>query len=329
MSARAAKPHLDGDAAKLASSDGLQRAHVADIQRSRMLSAVVEVAAEHGVANVTVARVVQRAGISRRTFYEIFDDTEDCVLAAFVDGVARSAEAVLAAYRIPGRWSERMRRSLAAALLFFDRDIALARFLVVESSAAGRPMLERRTRVLEHLLDAFDEGRAESGGAVFATTRLTAEGVLGAVLGVVYARLADPGDGGRLIDLLNPLMGMIVLPYAGAAAARREMGRALPEPALPRGSKRDTGNPLNGLQMRLTYRTVRVLFAVADRPRSSNRLIGDVAGIADQGQISKLLARLEKLSLIENAAAGPLRGEPNAWTLTSRGEAVNAALGAS
>ncbi len=74
--------------------------------------------------------------------------------------------------------------------------------------------------------------------------------------------------------------------------------------------------------MRLTYRTVRVLVAIATVPGASNREVSDAAGVADQGQISKLLVRLERLGLIENVGEGHARGEPNAWQLTAKGQDV-------
>jgi DNA-binding MarR family transcriptional regulator len=71
--------------------------------------------------------------------------------------------------------------------------------------------------------------------------------------------------------------------------------------------------------MRLTYRTVRVLLAIASHPTASNRQVASAAGITDQGQISKLLSRLHTLGLIENAGGDHAQGEPNAWTLSPRG----------
>ena len=59
---------------------------------------MVEVCIERGAGNVTVAHVVERAGVSRRTFYEIFEDREDCFLAAFEEGIARASVYVLDAY---------------------------------------------------------------------------------------------------------------------------------------------------------------------------------------------------------------------------------------
>jgi DNA-binding MarR family transcriptional regulator len=78
--------------------------------------------------------------------------------------------------------------------------------------------------------------------------------------------------------------------------------------------------------MRLTYRTVRVLMAIAEHPGSSNRVIADAAEVLDQGQMSKLLARLQQISLIKNTGSGPVRGQPNAWTLTDKGWRVQGAI---
>jgi DNA-binding MarR family transcriptional regulator len=80
--------------------------------------------------------------------------------------------------------------------------------------------------------------------------------------------------------------------------------------------------------MRLTYRTARVLETLAVSPGASNRRVGELAGVPDQGQISKLLARLERLGLIENTSDGHSKGEPNAWRLSALGERVIAQLGA-
>ena len=77
--------------------------------------------------------------------------------------------------------------------------------------------------------------------------------------------------------------------------------------------------------MRLTYRTVRVLVVIGERPGASNREIADLSGVADQGQISKLLARLARLELVENTGEGQEKGGPNAWRLTPRGARVERA----
>jgi DNA-binding MarR family transcriptional regulator len=124
-------------------------------------------------------------------------------------------------------------------------------------------------------------------------------------------------------------MGMIVLPYLGSAVARRELER--PAPKASRQAPKTQPNPLKELEMRLTYRTVRVLLAVAELggrgSYPSNREIADAAGVSDQGQMSKLLARLDNLGLIRNTRASQARGEPNAWTLTNTGHEIQDAIG--
>ena len=104
-----------------------------------------------------------------------------------------------------------------------------------------------------------------------------------------------------------------------------------PQHITPRADGRRAGtDPLRELDMRLTYRTIRVLLAVGELSEQgshpSNREVADGADIRDQGQISKLLARLDQLGLVRNAADPRVKGEPNAWALTERGEEVRSAL---
>lgn len=94
----------------------LERRRVAEIQRTRILSAMVDLTHEQGAERVTVAHVVARAGVSRRTFYELFDDREACLLAALNEALERIADAVLGAYRGERGWSERIGAGLTAML---------------------------------------------------------------------------------------------------------------------------------------------------------------------------------------------------------------------
>jgi AcrR family transcriptional regulator len=302
------------------------RDQVDGIQRARILAAMGEVVAEQGVAAATVAAVVARAGVSRRTFYELFSDREACFLAAFDHAIARAAAVVLPVYEGVSGWRERVRAGLAAWLGLLDAEPDLGALCVVHSLGAGPVALERRAEIVSALIAVVDEGRgaAQRGarrGASLAP--LTAEGVVGAVLAVIHARLAVR-DKRLLIDLLGELMSMIVLPYQGTAAANKELAR--PVPVAADHPRRVVGDPLRDLDMRLTYRTVRVLIAIATSPGDSNRQVGEAAEIADQGQISKLLQRLASLGLIENTGAGHQRGEANAWQLTLRGEDVERAI---
>jgi AcrR family transcriptional regulator/DNA-binding MarR family transcriptional regulator len=306
--------------------NGLPRGQVTEIQRSRMLAAAVDAVEEVGYARMTVAQVISRARVSRKTFYDVFADREDCFLAAFEQAIVQSRLIAREAYeREGGQWREGIRAALGRLLVFMDEEPGLAKLCVVEALAAGENVLERRVAVLEEASAAIDQGR-------FLTTSnrqppaVTAEGIVGGVFAVLHTRLLDESEE-PLTNLLAPLMSMIVLPYLGARAASRELERPAAEVARerhprPRARPKD---PLAGLDMRLTYRTVRVLMVIGEHPGASNREIAEGSGIIDQGQISKLMTRLARLELVENRGEGQEKGAANAWHLTPRGAQVERA----
>jgi AcrR family transcriptional regulator len=310
-----------------------QRAPLAEIQGGRLVAAAVAVVDERGYGEATVARITGRSRVSRRTFYDVFANTEAC-LAAAVEDLLEAVEREVAANGdlavLP--WAERVRLGLWRILCFFDREPVLARMLVVHSQKGGPLVAAARERALSRLTTVVDEGRCENKRAG-ECSRLTAEGVVGAGVAIVQARLARR-QRPALTGLLGELTAMVVLPYLGPEAARRERTRpAPPVPPRPRRARvqapaAGAPDPLQGLPMRLTYRTARVLDAVGEHPGASNRQVADRAEISDQGQVSKLLARLERLGLLENAGGGHLKGEPNAWRLTARGELVGQRIGA-
>ncbi len=305
--------------------NGFAHVQVAQIQRARILGAMFDVACERGAASVSVADVVERSGVSRRTFYESFSDREDCFLAAFQDALAFAGERVLPAYEAQGSWREKIRAALTALLVFVDEESVIGRILIVESLSGGPRVLQRRGEILAAVTRAIDEGRGEPRAAD--PPMLSAEGIVGGVLTVIHSRLiASPGTGEAehepLTELIGALMSMIVLPYLGASVARRELDRVVPTAVKGERSSSVLADPFKEAGMRITYRTVRVLSAIDAHPNASNRQVGETAGIADQGQISKLLGRLERIGLISNTGLGPGQGAPNSWGLTPSGQRV-------
>jgi AcrR family transcriptional regulator len=256
----------------------------------------------------------------------VFADREDCFLAAFDQGLEQARSLATDAYARESGWLDGMRAALARVLRLMDAEPGLARLCVVEALGAGEHVLERRAQALRDVVAAIDRGRSVAN-ASGDPSELTAEGVLGAITAVLHARLRGSAGRGSLTDLLGPLMSMIALPYLGADAAASELSRPpLEHEAHARPSTRPApADPLKGLNMRLTYRTVRVLTVISEHPGASNREIGERSGIADPGQISKLLTRLARLELIENAGEGQERGAANAWHLSTRGAQIERA----
>jgi AcrR family transcriptional regulator/DNA-binding MarR family transcriptional regulator len=306
---------------------------VSEVQRARVLRSAVQVVSEYGYQGMSVARVADRAHVSRRTFYDVFEGREDCFLAAFQDGVARARALVVDAYEREsgGVWRESVRAGLCALLVFLDEEPGMGSLLVVDALRAGPRVLRARAEILEQLGRVIQEDGSRGSGARELPS-LTGEGVVGAVFSVIHTRLQSSRSG-SLVGLLNQLMAIVVLSYQGPVAARREQAQPLPTRSAERDGVRPPGGVFNGMLqvsipagMRLTYRTMRVLSAIGEHPGSSNREIGELAGASDQGQISKLLLRLEKLGLVENATEHERSrrpsGEPNAWCLTPSGREI-------
>ncbi len=310
------------------------RVQVAEMQRARLLASAVSTIAELGYTNASVAHITARARVSRRTFYDLFDSREECLIAVLQDTVEQVANEIASENLTGLAWRERIRGGLLVILSFLDREPVLARVCVVQSLQGGPRVLRWREELLTQLATILDQGRTQSARSRECTV-LTAEGLVGAALAIVYARLSAHKRQESLRDLLGELMSLIVLPYLGPSAARHEQHRSVPpDPWGRRAGAPQNGHsevtveddPLREVPMRLTYRTALVLRAVAEHPGASNRIIGEHADIYDQGQISKLLARLERIGLLANSGEGHSKGEPNAWRLTQLGERVAAQL---
>jgi AcrR family transcriptional regulator len=303
--------------------NGLSRPQVAEIQRGRMLASTVDAVERLGYARLTVGEITGRARISRKTFYDVFSDREDCFLAAFEQALAEANVLAREAYSQAPSWRNGMRLALARLLQFMEDEPGLARLCLVETLAAGDRVRARRTQALAELARVIDRGRLPNSPSR-EPPEMTAEGIVGAIVTVLHNRLLERDDK-PLTELLGPLMSIIVLPYHGASAAKRELGRPAPPVSRGRVAQAPAHDPLRGLNMRLTYRTVRVLMVIAEHPGASNREVAEASGIVDQGQISKLLNRLAGLELVENRGQGQEKGATNAWHLTARGGLIERA----
>ena len=229
---------------------------------------------------------------------------------------------VRAACGIHEGWLDRLRAGLLALLEFFDEEPALARFCVVDSAGAGPAVLERRRELLDRLARVLDDERAP--GRAYPPA-LTAEAVLSGVLGVLHGRLSKP-DPGTMVDLAGPLMSFIVLPFLGARAARRELHR--PRDATSSPVRRSTAlELLQDPGKRLNHhRTQRVLKVIGREPGLSNRGVALHAGVKDEGQMSRLVSRLERLGLIEDTQGAGSVMTSKAWRLTASGEELERVL---
>ncbi len=195
---------------------------IARSQRERLLEATIRVVAEKGYAATTVADLTREAGISRTTFYAMFDDKEGCFLAAYDGIVDALVRRVAAAYESEEEWPRRARAGLAALLEALAEEPDVARLALVDVGSAG-PAAQRRLRAaMQRLTPFFDEGRdfAPGGRNLPANTSRMA---IGAVAGLIVDELTEE-RAEDLPKLLSDVLFATLVPYIGPEAAAREVG---------------------------------------------------------------------------------------------------------
>jgi AcrR family transcriptional regulator len=201
------------------------RDYVVRSQRERMLDAIARAVAEKGYEKTSVADVVARAGVSRKTFYEQFADKEACFLAAYETIFGELAAHSLEAYRSRRRWPDRISAGLGAFLEGLAVEPAYARAGIVEVLAAGPRAIELRDALLRGFHTFFDPRRPEvpDHGA----PRIVAEATVGGIYEVVYRHIVaeDPED---LRTLLPQLAYLALVPFVGSRVAARAGGLSLP-----------------------------------------------------------------------------------------------------
>jgi AcrR family transcriptional regulator len=194
------------------------------IQRERLLAAMIGAVTESGYSTLTVQNVLTRAGISRPTFYEQFEDKEDCFLAAFDAAAARMRERIEAVAADAGSgWRDRLRSGIAALLRFIADEPEEARMVIVEARASSPAGLRRRDELLDHFASCIDALVREDLDE--APSAIAAAGVVGGIEAVLYARL-QKGETDDLEGLLPSLMYFAVLAYAGREIADEELDDA-------------------------------------------------------------------------------------------------------
>lgn len=198
---------------------------VSAVQRERLLAAMLRATAELGYREVSVQEVLDRAGVSRPTFYEHFENKEGCFLAAFDSAAARLRERLETAAEDGEGWRQRFRLSLEELLRFVAEDPDAAMSLIVDARAACPPALERRDELLDHFASCLDSMVRAEADPANAPSAIAAAGIIGGIEALLYARL-NRGEADDVQSLLPSLMYFAVLPYEGHEVASEELAVA-------------------------------------------------------------------------------------------------------
>jgi AcrR family transcriptional regulator len=199
---------------------GLSAEQVRSSQRARIVQAMTAAVGEHGYHGVRVADVVGRAGVSRKTFYELFAGKDECFAEAYGVWVERLIDTTFAAFDAQTEWVDRLRAGLTALLGELSHEPDAARLCFSEVVAAGGDTQERRERAARRLARLFDAPGVPDGplGEALRAGRVSE-------LGETLRREIAAGRTDRLPALAPELTGAMVLPFLGIDAAQRELAR--------------------------------------------------------------------------------------------------------
>ncbi|HYI99573.1 MAG TPA: TetR/AcrR family transcriptional regulator [Thermoleophilaceae bacterium] len=193
---------------------GIPRAVVHEVQRGRLLDAMADVIAEEGYLATTVHKVLIRARISRRTYYELFKDKEDCFLVAYDEIAEQVIETAKAACRDADTTPERrIEAGVRSILELTEREPNVSRMFIVEVLAAGNSARESRSRTMERLTELV-AGALIDRGDDRREAMLHARVLIGGVHELVYDSLIR----GR-VENLTETAGEIVTSYLSPPGA--------------------------------------------------------------------------------------------------------------
>jgi AcrR family transcriptional regulator len=289
-------------------------------QRGRLVAAVGAVAWEEGPGSLTVERICDRAGMSRRTFYDIFanvDDALSCSVENAHERLWREIDRQVQATLAPD-WATAVSTVVVALLAAVERQPSIG-WLCVGDLATALPRAEAvRRQSVSRLAGLIDGGYDGVRWEVGESARVQAvTGATGALWQLVRQRLADRDPEHPVRELAGPAIFLVLVPYVGRAEAMR---RATHPPVLTlSGPGPSTAEMSAG---RLTELTQQSLLFLRDRPLASNIEIAEGIGVNHASQMSRHLRRLAN----EHLVVGMRDGRCNRWSLTERGAEVAAAL---
>lgn len=204
--------------------DDLPEPLVAHSQRERILTAMARTCASKGYGATTIADIVEPAGVSRATFYELFKDKEDCLQACMELSLADAMGRVVDAYSPDRPWATMVRDSAAAFLDLLASRPDFARMALIEAPAAGGRAFEMYAsgkRVLQALLDRGRDDPVEEQAIPSSAGRAALAAAESLIVGQIFA-----GNTERLPELLPDVVYIVTIPYLGQEEALRQSREA-------------------------------------------------------------------------------------------------------
>jgi AcrR family transcriptional regulator len=280
-------------------------------QRDRLVAAMGELTAEVGAAATGVHHVCQRAGVSRRTFYDLYVDREACVVDAQQEAFGRLLSHVEVAVGEAGaEWEDRAVAVVQALLGAWDADRVLAHLCLVSSVGGNEETLALRRATIAQI-GALLADAPEQPVAV----EPVLAGAIGSVWELAFRSLTEDAHA-SISDLGGTAIYLLLSPFVGRRqAAARAAGRGGATAYVTRWTPTVVGDTDDRglLVTELTGQTLRYLNG---HPGAANVDIARAVDVRHESQMSRHLGRLERAGMVSRRR----EGRTNAWVLTARGE---------
>jgi AcrR family transcriptional regulator/DNA-binding MarR family transcriptional regulator len=281
-------------------------------QRDRLVAAMGELIAERGDTALSVHRVCGRAGVSRRTFYDLYVDRDACLLDTL--GVAQDrlvgcvAEAVVA---VGPEWEDRAVAATRALVGTLCADRVLGYLCVVAPSAAGRDALILQRATIDEIGRLLGEPPR-----IVVPADVVLAAALGGVLELLRRRLTDAGEDSAHGELTGPAIYALLAPFIGPRRAAARASVLSDTTFVTRWTPSDAGGGRHLPGLLVTELTRLTLEYLDEHPDATNIAVARAGDVRHQSQVSRHLARLQREGVVQCHK----RGRTNAWRLTARGK---------
>lgn len=176
---------------------------------------------ERDYAHLTVADVLEEAGLPRGAFHRQFAGLSDCFEAAYDEASERLSREVLSAAASQAAWIDAFRTGLHAFLRFVSENPLRAKALLIDVRSGPRGAWRKHNEVVERFSRAVDSARRETD--VHSPPPRTAELIVSAIESIVCMRIAARKTA-NLDQLLPELVHLGVLFFFGEGPAGEELG---------------------------------------------------------------------------------------------------------
>jgi AcrR family transcriptional regulator len=202
------------------------------LERARLHQALIDLCYECGYQRLTLAMLLERAGVDEAAFSSHFLDLEDCFCHVYQDEVDAFYRRIYAALADKPSWRERMRAAAYAYLDYLQEDPKRTNFVTIEIRVAGERALLLMADALKRQFDLLDQGRDELEDPN-AISRATSEAIGGAIFGQIYSLVAGGALPSVTAQAVPEALYTAILPYLGSEAALEEL--RIPPPATGKG----------------------------------------------------------------------------------------------